>query len=858
LDEEIDVSKDWTNYDVQLASIPASLSRGLLLRPVNRANKEWILMLFRHYSKAISSRDNDPDYHELLRFSGIEDSKLTGKAFAFKEDDVKVKTKTFLVKTNGNGFFWSLDVTTSIHHLAVPNKGTKRQKFNAFSCSVGDIVCFFEKSVKAIDGYSSSTKLMTNPWHPFTVPWSYGQILSIYKDRTQDEASPARVEIRRFFRISELPDEAIQFLALGTQSPMEEVFESDVVTTDVVATKLLGRAEIFLGHHTSSGSSVKDHVENHVNKCRCRFAFISAVKKLQPIHCTSLAPADWFDDLRHRGFKLSTFVQENEELRSVLNSISKPSQTQVLMGLLSPKKTVAVEGDIAKTGNPFRPSNFEKTLYTEITLHPQWSLFATSDLMIRGNLPRNATWTLEIGDFVAVKDAGLYDSEASQYPFFCPWTPCQILSIFRDNTQDAPAKIRFDLRVLELQGLSLEVCEAELPQTRIVESPDLLGPLTVHPRESQPSHDLKNVQTHLPFAQYWISKSSLKIPSETLALSKVYKANDIQQLSLWMSRREKNSLNTPTPDSEDVFAWPVGEPYKIDSSRGMSFYTNLALKTNTLTEHLKGITKKETARAMAIGIGDVVLVRFDGPKRYPFDCNWGVADVVAIFKEYGSQSELQGRSVDQPEGKMRIEIRWFFERQDISTSIDTDGSDDEIACEVFETDQTQIVSDPAKFILSTAKLVASKNEVLESDNVDGQQVFYCQRFWSTQRKSLIPCSGLEGRTKRGPLYSKCLPSDRSNTELSELGQTESTKTKTSWKDAMADLQQILTLKEASKQAYGRGKALVGRETEMEEILTFFRAAVRGDAGVGGVKSSMICAGPVSLGCERYIELSSFV
>jgi hypothetical protein len=75
---------------------------------------------------------------------------------------------------------------------------------------------------------------------------------------------------------------------------------------------------------------------------------------------------------------------------------------------------------------------------------------------------------------------------------------------------------------------------------------------------------------------------------------------------------------------------------------------------------------------------------------------------------------------------------------------------------------------------------------------------------------------------------------------------------------MADLQQILTLKEASKQAYGRGKALVGRETEMEEILTFFRAAVRGDAGVGGVKSSMICAGPVSLGCERYIELSSFV
>jgi hypothetical protein len=60
---------------------------------------------------------------------------------------------------------------------------------------------------------------------------------------------------------------------------------------------------------------------------------------------------------------------------------------------------------------------------------------------------------------------------------------------------------------------------------------------------------------------------------------------------------------------------------------------------------------------------------------------------------------------------------------------------------------------------------------------------------------------------------------------------------------MVNLQRKLTLKDASKLAYEKGEALIGREKELSDLLTFFRAAIRGDPGVGGVKSSLICAGP---------------
>ena len=48
-------------------------------------------------------------------------------------------------------------------------------------------------------------------------------------------------------------------------------------------------------------------------------------------------------------------------------------------------------------------------------------------------------------------------------------------------------------------------------------------------------------------------------------------------------------------------------------------------------------------------------------------------------------------------------------------------------------------------------------------------------------------------------------------------------------------------------AYVDGDSLIGREKELQKLLSFFRSAIRGDPGSGGVKSSMFIAGPPGVG-----------
>ena len=134
------------------------------------------------------------------------------------------------------------------------------------------------------------------------------------------------------------------------------------------------------------------------------------------------------------------------------------------------------------------------------------------------------------------------------------------------------------------------------------------------------------------------------------------------------------------------------------------------------------------------------------------------------------------------------------------------------------------------------------------------QSFVCRRFWSTTRKALIPCGNLGGRQKRGWLYSKVLPEEiqQKATTAGRVSRDiiiEETASLT-WTESMARIIGKLTLKDASRGTYEDGTSLIGRERELHKLLTFFRAAVRGDAGTGGVKSSMFIAGPPGVGKVR--------
>jgi hypothetical protein len=468
---------------------------------------------------------------------------------------------------------------------------------------------------------------------------------------------------------------------------------------------------------------------------------------------------------------------------------------------------------------------------------------------------------MEIGDFAAVKSTDVTNDKAL-YPFTVPWVPCQLLALYTDSTASGDSRVvRIEIRLLQYSSgttscePSNRITERNPPETMIVEARDLLGPLILQRPGVDSITDFKALQSHLPFMECRSSKSLNIELGKVLTMSKIYTTDDIVCLSQVVNHKFGVS-KIPQITGQQVFQpnksshnpgepWVNNKAFRVDSSKLRAFYKELVLVPKYKTCE-GGINYEYNTKQMVVKMGDTVLIRFEGCKRHPFDCNWAVAEVVAIFKQYTSKSDLeQDERLDPSEsqfGKFKVEIRWFYERRDISTvpvSQETSKSQ-----EVFETDHTQIM-DAGASLLAPATLVESQKNV--NGQIDGPALtFFCQRFWSTQRKSLIPCNGLEGRKRRGLIHSKCLPDDY--IESSSLGKVASEMISFStWKAAMAEVQRKLTLKDASKHAYCGGETLVGREKELSDLLTFFRAAIRGDPGVGGVKSSLICAGPPGVG-----------
>jgi hypothetical protein len=179
--------------------------------------------------------------------------------------------------------------------------------------------------------------------------------------------------------------------------------------------------------------------------------------------------------------------------------------------------------------------------------------------------------------------------------------------------------------------------------------------------------------------------------------------------------------------------------------------------------------------------------------------------------------------------------------------------------EVLETDEMEEVT--AAQLLAPVAIHADPNTSSRSQSRLGMPIqdFYCGRFWSVDRKSLIPCGGTEGMEKRGRLYSKYLHkemfsntaeagSSSANGKLSELDQ------RAPWKDSFSRVIKRLTLKDASTAAYEHGEGLVGREKELGKLESFLRAAIRGNAATGDIRSSIFLAGPPGVGTSWIADL----
>jgi ATPase family associated with various cellular activities (AAA) len=826
LDEEMDSSSDWTNYDIELSDIPSPLSRGLRLTPANRTNKEWVQMLYRHYTKAIRSRQNDSEHDDLIEMRCKVQPNQGWNPGKVGPNDIEVSVLAPIdrVEPSPFRFFHTLAIKVPQDCLADPTNEMKRNKGYVFECSVGDTVCFFDEKTHVSDLCYTSKK-MQHPFYPFEIPWSFGQILSIRKDTEAD--ATAKIELRRFFRHTDLPIESISFVSLSDDSHLEEVFESDVVI-ELDANRIVGQVEVFLGHHTASATESSNSF--YATQCRCKYFYFSAYERVQPLYCSSLLPGDWQRALRRRAFELSPMLRENQDVKmSQLSNEGHGVLQSNFLELLSPSNKKAEEGSVKSVNCPFRGSGSQDQCFEEVILHPQWSLFRTTGVVIQVEDVKRCSWRLSVGDFLAVKSQKNPSSGPLRFPYKVPWFPCQLLAAFGESHS-----FQFEVRVLMLQSNDGkdEVNATSPEQTMTVGCLDLLGPLILHCRSK--GSEINTTATYLPRTEFWAAKSLNTSTSYALSLSKHCSSQRNRQAD---RNAEESGIRLPGE------AWVVGEPFHLESSTGRAFFDKVGVRPLFAELDLMGITRRE--EDIVVKTGDVVLAQFEGSKRHPFECNWAVADVVAIFvegTEAMSDSFHSGRTwpTHQKEGRIKAEIRWFYERQDFS-GVSADEREDQ--SEVFETDHTQIV-DVGKVILSHASLLDSREKFklgFEKHN------FVCQRFWSTQRKSLIPCGGLDGRKKRALLYSKCLPTQIIASVSPSRNESRQMNSFVGWKDAMVRLQQKLMLKDASKYAYDGENSLVGRQKEISELLAFFRSAIRAESSTGELKSAMIVAGPPGVG-----------
>ncbi len=200
---------------------------------------------------------------------------------------------------------------------------------------------------------------------------------------------------------------------------------------------------------------------------------------------------------------------------------------------------------------------------------------------------------------------------------------------------------------------------------------------------------------------------------------------------------------------------------------------------------------------------------------------------------------------------LKVEIRWYYERHDVI------GAEADISYgEVFETDDVMILDDVTA-ILAPAKVCSERNDFSDSEEPMNLQLpaFVCRRFWSMNRKSLIPCGDLSGREKRARLYSQNIPKGYPSTDSTSRMMSNHpshvcqprVNAEVKWADSVRNVIAKLNLKEASKEVYDRGETLVGREKELSQLFSFFRAAIHGQAGPGGIRSSIFLAGAPGVG-----------
>ena len=649
LDDEMDTSNDWWNFDRQLSQIPDPLKRGLLLTPRNRLHKDRVMILARVYRRSIRLRQIEQDDTTLYE-------KWNGKCpeIAMEKTEVKfiptekpprmgevVHSSESLKKD----FSMSVEIPFHTKYLIKPSRSLRKDKQASWTVNVGDSVCFANESA---GGQADHILLKheSNPWHPFLVRWSFAQVLAIYQDRNSDSPQTL-VELRLYHRESELYELSSGCIPPGDDLSREEVFETPVVIDGIPASALLSPACAFLGQHQKGVSSSANRSDGIPSiPFRCKYFFLPDVRRFQPLYCSSFTPERWYSGVIERGCSVVSGYAKLEGLEETYTNYFSSNKT-------------SFDARELCFGSSHRKSAFElnflpqagatdEKLVGSASFQPTWENFEKPELFFHPS-DRNTReeWTVSIGDLVAVKSqAPEHRDPCSSFPFTVSWIPCQILSIrslARGEAQDLLFRIReliveSDRSSKNLLGLT-ELKSPSVGTIKEVQLNSLVGPLT--PIRDFELSDLgwESFSKFLPLSPVLLlDRVQCKAHFEQ-GLNMIFPASQSSMIMTWLKENRNTAsvkafMSPPAKKGASSFKLPsTGRPhsaptasFRIDVSTFRSYLSEVKLMPQYSKYSLQKRPSK--TRPWVVKMGDIVLVEYAGEKRFPMTTNWGGTDVV--------------------------------------------------------------------------------------------------------------------------------------------------------------------------------------------------------------------------------------
>lgn len=871
-DPRLYLVRDWTHYGAQSS---APLYRGLSCPKCETGKKP---KLYKRYKDRLCEKLKINELQVCDLANEEQDTKRLVKQWLKSEFECAKSSCKPADCCHGDKqreFFSSVSI--EIVKARCDARGTaKKSEYQEIKVSIGDFVCATNSFDDAVPKNIANEK---NPWFPYKGPFIYVQVLSIFT-KSGAPKNAVMLEVRRFFRRSEVTSDLQKYLPPNRdRQNEEEVFESYEV--DIIpAGRVLGFAEMYLGHHLESCrtlSTGKSLLNTEIPQPKCRCTFFLTETAMQKIFCADSTPLKWARRILQRGLTASKLIRNDTELAASIEycmgiSISPGDKksNNLFLGLINEaRKAVPMSVPLFRKVNG---EGSEISYYSSVNIEIPWSSYLDGGRLCSVRDRKDCWWKICVGGVVAVRKEG---SSGRSSLYTCDWEAAQILAIRSSGEKEG----NYDFVVQYLRRLGTTGSRDSFPgrisdsiglSTSAISSEDLLGPVYVAKEDTIPfiwNDAIPYLPTNVviyegmkrfSFASF-VRKGlqSLNVYTDE-ELRLLYDALDDELFGFTKGELSVDSISQSPASvaSEEVLSTVEGL-FHIDRN-GVRYYRRLLVEPSLLhfVEEVRGERERDDA-PWAIELGDSVVVgyshgcgkaKFGGytfkksRKHWPLEEPWAVGEVVSIF----APSKIDNSG----ENSTEVEIRWYYRANEIKGGIEALGETSDKFCEeIFESDHYDTCSVSS---LRSPAIVHQKSTLRGKGHFHkGVPVleFVSCRFWSPRRSSLVPIeNAVSARVQRGRLNSPRIMHDGGlRKALEALGGCQpknSPSQRKPWQSNFHDAIQKLSLTDASKEGFKCSKAIIGREKEMKQILSFLRTHLKGTDDEG--PSSLFIAGPVSI------------